>query len=128
MGMERIEAVIQAVFNKTVYSLYKYHNPVKDEELIFDFSSCEGRLDEAVMALIAIEKVFRIYPDPKASKEEIVQIDKKVDEFLKKHFIQYKFYFKHHLDSEDDADYNYYTHMKEDEQYDDLTILVVRKK
>jgi len=128
LGMKRIEAVIQAVFNKDVYTLFKYHNPIADEELVFDFSSCEGKIDEAVMALIAVEKVFRIYPDPKASKEDLVQVDKKVDEFLQKYFIQYKFYFKQKQESNNDADYNYYTHLKEDEQYDDLTILAVRKK
>ncbi len=128
LGMKRIEEIIESVFKRKTYGLYKYHNPVADEELTFDFKKCTGTVDEAVLALVAVEKVFRLYPDPTAKKDDIVHIDKKIDEFLQKYFVQYKYYFKHKLDKTDDPDYAYYTHMKEDEQYDDLTILAVRKK
>jgi hypothetical protein len=128
LGMKRIEEIIESVFKNKTYSLHKHHNPVGDEELTFDFRQCSGSVEEAVLALIAVEKVFRLYPDPTAKKDDIVHIDRKIDEFLQKYFVQYKYYFKHQLDKNDDPDYAYYTHMKEDEQYDDLTILAVRKK
>jgi serine phosphatase RsbU (regulator of sigma subunit) len=128
LGMKRIGEIIEAVFKKDTYKLFKYHNPIADEELLFDFSRCEGTLDEAVMALVAIEKVFRIYPDPQAGKDDVIQVDKKIDAFIQKYFVQYKYYFKHKQVDKDDPDYTFYTHLKEDDLYDDLTILAVRKK
>ena len=38
----RIHDVVNTVFSKGVYDLFKYHNPIEDESLTFDFSNCEG--------------------------------------------------------------------------------------
>ncbi len=128
MGIPRIYEIINSVSNLRKYRLVKYHNPAGDEELTFDFTSCRGSVEESVLALVAVEKIFRIYPDPRATGEDRVTVDKKIDLFLEKHFEQYRTYFTHRQDTDDQADTVTFTHLKEDEQYDDLTILVLRKK
>jgi hypothetical protein len=49
-------------------SCRQYHNPVPGEILSFDFSSCAGTAKDAVLALIAVEKVFRIYRGPEGEQ------------------------------------------------------------
>ncbi|HOV63155.1 MAG TPA: SpoIIE family protein phosphatase, partial [Spirochaetia bacterium] len=126
LGTERIHAIIEAVLSKSTYRLFKYHNPIPNEELTFDFSSCEGTAGDAVIALAAVEKVFRMNPDPAAGEKDKVLVDRKIDDFLKKHFLQFGVYYSHPAESS--GEYQVYTHLKEDEQYDDLTILGIRKK
>jgi hypothetical protein len=75
-----------------------------------------------------VEKMFRCYKDPKAQEDSKVLVDKKVDEFLKKHFVQYRNYCYDTLQHHENEAYLYYTHLKEDEQYDDLTILGIKRK
>ena len=127
-GISRIQAVIEAVMSRGRYELIKYHNPQPDRKLTFDFSNCEGTEQEAVLALVAAEKIFRLIPDPECTAEDRIMIDNKVDDFLKNHFDQYREYFKYAVPNEEYSEYTYYTHLKEDEQFDDLTILVIRKK
>jgi len=55
-------------------------------------------------------------------------VDKKVDDFLKRHFVQYRRYCAHTREHPENPAYMYYTHIKEDEQYDDLTILGIKRK
>jgi HAMP domain-containing protein len=128
LGIPRIYEIINAVFNRQVYRLEKYHSPLPGEELSFDFTSCEGSVAEAVLALVSVEKVFRIYPDPGAGADDTVKVDPKIDAFLEKHFSRYAAYFSHRLESEEGPDQVTYSHLKEDEQYDDLTILALRKR
>ena len=122
---ERIDAIVEAVFAKKTYHLQKYHNPIDGEELIFDFSSCEGTVDDAILALISVEKVFRFYKEPSAAENDEVRVDRKIDAFLKAHFNRYDFYCSAQRD-DGDLNYIYYTHIKEDEQLDDLTLIAVR--
>ena len=128
LGIPRIHEVINAVLSRGKYSLYKYHNPIPDETLTFDFSRCEGNVSEAVLALIAIERIFRIYPNPKAGETDRIFIDRRIDEFLQDHFDQYADYFSHRIETNEKEQYIGFSHLKEDEQYDDLTLLAVRKK
>jgi hypothetical protein len=128
LGLHRIYEIINSVFNRRIFTLIKYHNPVANEELTFDFSSCQGSVEEAVLAMVAVEKVFRLYPDPAATVEDRVIVDKNIDGFLKKHFDQYARYFKAPLAGEENGSTVTYTQLKEDEQYDDLTVLAIRKK
>ncbi|MBQ7158505.1 MAG: SpoIIE family protein phosphatase [Treponema sp.] len=122
---ERIDAIVEAVFAKKSYHLEKYHNPVAGEELIFDFSDCEGTVDDAILALISVEKVFRFYKEPGALESDVVRVDRKIDSFLQKHFNRYEQYCSQHRDT-GDVNYLYYTHLKEDEQLDDLTLIALR--
>ncbi|MDR2803676.1 MAG: SpoIIE family protein phosphatase [Treponema sp.] len=122
MGAERVEAIINAVMNKDIYRLYKYHNPLGEIEYEFDFSSCRGTIEEVIMALVSIEKVFRMYKNPDASENERVLVDGKVNSFLRDYFLQYRVFCKVKNLPEKPM-YVYYAGMNEDEQYDDLTIL-----
>jgi hypothetical protein len=128
MGPDRVQGIINAVMNKDVYTLYKYHNPEGDIELKFDFSDCEGKVEEVIMAMVSVEKMFRCYKDPKADEDSRVLVDKKVDEFLKKHFLQYRNYCSDTREYPGSEAYMYYTHVREDDQYDDLTILGIKRK
>ena len=106
----------------------KFHNPIPEEDLLFDFTECEGTVEEAVLAMVSVEKVFRLNPDPSATEEDRVDVDKNIDVFLKGHFKQYERYFRTKVGSEEEHSFVTYSHMKEDDQYDDLTILAIRKK
>jgi serine phosphatase RsbU (regulator of sigma subunit) len=129
MSPERVEAIINAVMNKQEYLLHKYHNPEGEEnELKFDFTDCEGRVEEVIMAMVSVEKMFRMYKDPKADAEARVLVDKKVDEYLKRHFLQYRNYCLDTRPNPGNDAYMYYTHVREDDQYDDLTILGINRK
>lgn len=146
MEPQRVQDVIEAVLNRKKYVLTKYHNPVAGEVLEFDFSKCEGTIQEAITALTAVEKIFRIYKKPGASgtvtKSELVvdgksktliqingdgiKVDRKIDLFLKKCFNRYDYYCSQKVDMEE-PNYVYYTGVNEDSQADDLTLLAVRK-
>ena len=138
--------VIEAVLNRKKYVLERYHSPVPGEKLEFDFSICEGSIEEAVIALTAVEKVFRMYKKKKSEgrveKTEMnldgknktviqifgdgIKIDRKIDSFLKKHFNLYDYYCVNRVDA-GESNYVYYTGVSEDVQADDLTLLAIRK-
>ena len=128
LGQIRIYDIINAVFNRQSFRLLKFHNPIPEEDLLFDFADCQGTVEEAVLAMVSVEKVFRLNPDPSATEEDHVDVDKKIDNFLKKHFKQYGRYFRTAVPSEEERSYVTFSHLKEDDQYDDLTILAIRKK
>jgi serine phosphatase RsbU (regulator of sigma subunit) len=127
-GSPRMESVIDAVFNSGRYSLVRHHSPTPGEELVFDFSTCQGTVKEAVLALVAVERVFRAYRDPAADANSRIIVDSNVDAFLKDHFLQYSAYFTHRLDGQGVGSAITFTHLHEDEQSDDLTMLVLKKK
>jgi hypothetical protein len=124
---ERIKEIINAVFSQDSFVLEKYHNPVTNESLNFDFTDCPNSVEQAVLGVISVEKVFRLVPDPAATENDRVAVDRKIDNFLKQHFRQYSLYFTHPLENDEESDYITYTHLREDEQLDDLTILSIRK-
>jgi hypothetical protein len=128
LGQIRIYDIINSVFNRQSFRLVKFHNPIPEEDLLFDFTACEGTVEEAVLAMVSVEKVFRINPDPSATMDDHVNVDKHIDEFLKKYFKQYDRYFHTPVTGEEERSYVTYGRIKEDDQYDDLTILAIRKK
>lgn len=128
---ERVEAIVEAVISRGRFRLEKVGNPVPDEMLTFDYSSCEGTLEEVVLALISAEKLFRLYPNPKTKETDLVLVDAKIDAFLEKHFDQYRVYLKPRRRANPDADhpeYVAYAGIAEDEQYDDLTLMTIKRK
>ncbi|MFP4618148.1 MAG: SpoIIE family protein phosphatase [Spirochaetaceae bacterium] len=125
---ERIYDIVRAVFTKGSYRLYKYHNPLGEEDLEFDFSSCEGTIEEVVIALISVEKIFRVYPHPEAGDRDLIRVDAPVHDFLKNHFLQYHAYFTHPVEQEHQEQYYVFSRLREDEQYDDLTIIGLYRK
>jgi hypothetical protein len=128
MGPERVNAIIEAVFDRKEFSLFKWHDHEADARYDFDFRDCEGTIDEAILALVSVEKVFRMYSDPAATEQARVQVDRKVDQFLNRHFRQYGKYCSNRKDHPEYSEYMYYTHVREDAQYDDLTLLGIKKK
>ncbi len=126
-GIPRIQEIVPQVMNRGTYEMVKYHNPDREARYQFDFSTCKGTAEEAVMALVSLEKVFRLHPYERAKEDSVIQVDRKIDNFLKEHFVQYRDYFKHPEDKPDFPEYAYFRHLAEDEQFDDLTILAVEK-
>ena len=123
---ERMETVINTFFAGGTIKLEKKHFPI-DEEMIFDFSACERTPEGGVLALMAVEKIWRIIPAPNASATDKVTVDRKIDEFLRQTFNLYGRFFS---DPEEDPNHTEYLHfpfLREDAQEDDLTILAVRK-
>ncbi|NLJ45155.1 MAG: SpoIIE family protein phosphatase [Treponema sp.] len=130
-GNERAEAIVEAVLSKGRYRLEKAGNPVPDQVTTFDYSTCEGTLEEVVLALISAEKIFRMYPDPQATEKDLVLVDAKIDDFLEKHFDQYRILLKDKRRDNPDKDhpeYRVYAGIREDDQYDDLTLMAIRRK
>ncbi|HTX71257.1 MAG TPA: PP2C family serine/threonine-protein phosphatase, partial [Rectinemataceae bacterium] len=131
-GYDRLTAILAAVDGRGSYRLQKHHNPIPGELLSFDFSGCTGSLEEKVLALVSVEKVFRMYPDPSATESDFVLVDAKVDAFLERHFDQYRLYCSRkrpYVDPQNDnPGYLLYAGIREDDQYDDLTILGIRRK
>jgi methyl-accepting chemotaxis protein len=127
-GVPREDELINAVFNKQRFVLVRNHNPIPDEEIVFDFSTCAGTAQDAVLALVAVDRVYRMVPDPRLGEENKITVESKVVDFLKEHFLQFDRYFSHRLESGKNAGSVTFTHSMEDEQSDDLTILVIRRK
>jgi len=127
-GKDRMDEFITGVFHKSHVRLVRHHNPISNEDLEFDFSTCEGKVKEAVLAVVSAEKLFRLVRAPAAGDANRVSVDVKIDAFLKKHFLQYDQYFSHRLEGQENDPYVHFSHLLEDEQRDDLTILVVRRK
>jgi len=125
-GIERIHEVINTVFARGRYSLEKTHLAA-GETLSFDFGTCSGTMEDAVLALVSVERIFRLYPAPNAGPADRIMVDKKIAEFLREHFEQYDSLFREPIAHPSLPEYVYFSHLKEDEQYDDLTILGIRK-
>jgi hypothetical protein len=85
-------------------------------------------VEEAVLALVAVEKVLRLLPAADATEKDRVNVDRRVDAFLSKHYGQYARYFTRRLEEGQEGEAVTFTHLREEAQYDDLTILAVRKK
>ena len=128
MENDRIHAIIEAVKSKSTYILEKKHNPLLDEKLEFDFSSLSGTNEDIIIALCSVEKVFRFYKSPDVGESDTVRCDKKIDEFLSKHFNRYDYYCGHKNEGFDNPIYVEYTHLREDEQLDDLTMLSITRQ
>ena len=123
MENERIHAIIEAVKARGTYVLEKKHNPLNAERLEFDFSSCDGNAQDIIIALASVEKVFRFYKPSDATASDTVRCDKKIDDFLQKHFNRYDFYCSQKNEAFESPVYVEYTFLREDEQLDDLTLL-----
>lgn len=126
-GSKRIFEIIESVMTQKKYVLFKQENPRKDEKLEFDFSSSNGSISDAIIALASCEKVFRFYKPDGLTRTDYVKVDKKIDEFLKIYFNNYELYSRHKTQNPSTPNYVDYEHLKEDEQSDDLTLLAIRR-
>ena len=83
------------------------------------------------MAIISIEKIFRLYITPSAKTYDHGIVDKKIDKFLQLYFNKYDEVCNNkieHPNPDLKNEYVYYTSMKEEEQTDDLTLVAIKKK
>lgn len=126
-GMKRLGDLINAIGTKSTFTLAKHLSPWEPEPLRFDFAEADDSPEAFVLGIIAVEKVFRLVPDPKATPDDRVVIDKKIDDFLKTCFDGYAKYFHSPLPEDPNSLYRTYVGIREDDQYDDLTILAVKK-
>ena len=127
-GYPRVESILNAVLTGGRFELVKHHPADPSERLSFDFSRGDRSFKDGIMALVAIERIFRFFRDPKAGEDSKVLVDRKVDAFLKGCFEQYRTYCSRTRDHGELPEYMYYTNIREDDQYDDLTILGIKKK
>ena len=140
-GYDRICAILEAIHARGSYRLVKHHAPNPNEILTFDFSTCDGSLEEMIIALVALEKVFRMYRDPSTTDKDTVIVDAKVDEFLRKkrHFDQIRLFLGpdapdgsnpnvQPLADASNPGYVLYKGLREDDQDDDLTFLGIKRK
>ena len=91
-GADRVRDVIEAISGRKKYILTKQDNPNQTEVLEFDFSDCEGTIDETIIGLAAVERVFRMVKAPEVRADDEIEVEKIVDEFLRKHFVLYSKY------------------------------------
>ncbi len=117
----RIDDIIEAAMNRTTYTLQRRCDLTIGKPLHFDFTTLKGTGEDAVMALAAVEKVFRIIPDTSAGRTSRVRVDRKIVAFLREHFQEFEEYYANPLD-EGDEGYLYFAYLREDPQDDDLTI------
>ena len=118
----RIDAVIEAAMHRGEYVLERRCDMTIGKPLHFDFTTLEGTGEDAVMALASVEKVFRLIPDDSGGANSRVRVDRKIVEFLKKHFKEFREFYKHPVDDDGHSPYVHYSHLREDPQDDDLTI------
>ncbi|MFW6355765.1 MAG: SpoIIE family protein phosphatase [Spirochaetota bacterium] len=132
---DRMVRVVEQVQSQGSFTLERVRNYDPDERLVFDYKGLEPTARNTVLAITAAEKVFRLTPD--MTVDEPIRVDRAIDEFLRDRFSAYRRYFNYPVPDEQRPDasekfpreeYVYYTHLREEEQADDLTILAIRKK
>ncbi len=135
-GEIRIKEIVESVFSQKKYILSREKNPAQGEELVFDFTKCKGTVEEMVLALVSLEKIFRFYKPKNISEKDLVEVDVVVDSFLKEHFNLYSEYANIVFESgeksvskkkKNNPNYIFYKKLKEDEQEDDLTIIALKR-
>jgi len=131
LSEERIKTITEAIMSRGTFTLVKEDDPLGPGTTYdFDFSSLEPTTESMVLGLAAVEKVFRLVPDPTATEEDRIIIDSKVDVILEKCWKQYRKFCsdkRPHPDARR-TEYQYYHRLKEDDQYDDLTMMVIQRK
>lgn len=131
----RMVEIVEQVQKQGRFVLQRVRSLDPEEELEFDYRGLEATAENCVLAVMAAEKIFRLIPDGSGSGTEVTRMDRIIDGFLKDRFNAYHRYFRYPVseDARPDArdvreEYVYYTHLREEDQEDDLTILTVRKK
>jgi hypothetical protein len=93
-GPERMEAIIEAYQHGEVYTLAKQNWLHPEVVYHFDFRNCDGSARGLVLALISIDRIFRLVPDPAATEFDSIDLDVVENEFLSAHFVEFDRYFK----------------------------------
>lgn len=128
MTPERVTSIIECVFARSKYELHKYHALDGQSDFTFDFSTCEGSAEDAIMALVSVEKIFRMFKPKNAVQSDRIKVDKNIDNFLHQHFNQYAEYCSDKQEVDGDPTHIYWCGVREDPQYDDLTLVAIKKQ
>lgn len=143
-GEQRIIEVIESVLKKKRFVLTKQDNPNPSELLEFDFTNCKGTIDETIIALASVERVFRMLKTPDVKVSDEIEVDKVVDEFLQNHFTLYSKYCmpvptnsqqngketREDIEKQKqllDPNVTKYAYVLEDKQADDITLIAIRR-
>ena len=129
-GIIKDGKIVLVVSNKQgAYALERAKNNGIDSATVLkkDYAG-QTEFEDAILALVSVEKIFRMYKNPKATEFDKVQVDAKVDDFLNKHFLQYNDYCANRKPHPEFKEYLYYTEVFEDDQYDDLTLIAIKRK
>ena len=143
-GQERITAVLEAVAARKKFVLTKLDNPNTTEVLEFDFTTCKGTIDESIIALAAVERVFRMVKAPTVRADDEIEVEKFIDDFLREHFTLYNRYCtpvqlaggndneQSMADLEkqralEDPNLTRYAWVTEDKQADDITLIAIKR-
>ncbi len=127
-GISRIHEIVSAVQTGSRYQMKKVLDPAGDDIFEFDFSASSGSVADSVLAIVSLERLFRLYRSPAAGPENRVKVDRTIVDFLEKYYTQFDDYFGHPLAREEGGEYVEYSHLEEDEQYDDITMLALLRK
>lgn len=143
-GYERIKEIIESVMSHKKFELIKKDNPSVSERLTFDFTKCSGSIDESILALASIERVFRMRKTEDIKVSDEIEIDTILDEFLAKYFSLYSKYCipasittaNQNMSAEEiqrqkqleDPNMSKYAYILEDKQADDITLIAIRRK
>ena len=68
-----------------------------------------------------------MYRSPRMSADAKIEVESCIDVFLQDHFVQYALYFDQRIEKEGQGTLVTFAGLREDDQYDDLTILGIRK-
>lgn len=133
-SIERIHDIVTAVMNNNSYQLQRKHD-LYDGEMRFDYHSLPISAISLVKAIIAAEHVFRLCPlndggtvHHAQDERTTVHIDKEIVAFLSATFINFEAFFNDEAPHTEEEQYRQYRGLYEEGQYDDLTLVVVRKK
>lgn len=118
---ERIHAVIESVMQGMCFSLKRQG----ETDAHFDFSTCEPSPCEAIKAIVAVEQVFRLTHSPKCTFHSGLSMNREIDEFLQKHFLDYSTFFT--SNKEENGETHFFPLLREDEQQDDFAIFAIRR-
>jgi len=128
LGPERIHGIIEAVFNQGIFSLDLPYSPWQGRLLEFDFTTCEPSAQNAVLAIVSVEKIWRLIVNPALTSHEKVKFDRNVYQFLRAHFKLFDEVFRFDPTDDELPEYAWLGGLQEDDQYDDLTLVALRRK
>lgn len=118
---ERMHAVIESVMQGMCFSLKRQG----ERDVHFDFSSCEPSPCEAIKAIVAVEQVFRLNPPAESAFRSGLRMNREIDEFLQKHFLDYASFFA--SPKEENGETYFFPLLREEEQQDDFAIFAIRR-
>jgi hypothetical protein len=121
VALNRIPGILNAAGNRTGYTLTKQLDVIQTKDYYFDFSKLDGSVRAMVLAVLAVEKIFRLEPNPKQTETHI-GVDKNIDEVLRCCFADYHLFFRFPIEKEDPFN-NFYSGLIEDPQELNLAII-----